>query len=79
MGGTGEDDSISAHDPAFPNSWLSIPRLLIGILSCLSRDPGSFSLCLSVNQYVSKERTVNQKLFLSKGGGSGSPSCLSAV
>lgn len=35
---------------------------LAGVLSCLSHDPGSFSLCLSVNQYF-KGRTVDQKLL----------------
>ena len=49
---------------------------LAGVLSCLSHDPGSFSLCLSVNQYF-KGRTVDQKLLFFEGGGSGTLSSLS--
>lgn len=80
MGGTGEKTQSVLTIQPFPTPGFQfLGYWLAGILSCLSRDPGSFSLCLNVNQYVSKERTVNQKLFFSKGGGSGSRSCLSAV
>lgn len=43
---------------------------LAGILSCLSRDPGSFSLCPhQINMSVMKELWI--KIFFSKDGGSG--------
>lgn len=62
MGGTGEKTQSLLTIQPFPiPGFQFLGYWLAGILSCLSRDPGSFSLCLNVNQYVSNERTVNQK------------------